>query len=80
MAGPKAPAGWYPDETDANLLRYWDGDTWTEHTAPASAPPAPVAHAEPASNARPDPYCKTSIADDALRCPSCSGELKYCPS
>lgn len=28
---PGVPAGWYPDGA---LQRYWDGSTWTEHTAP----------------------------------------------
>lgn len=31
---PSIPAGWYPDAADAVLLRYWDGEQWTEHTAP----------------------------------------------
>ncbi|THG30731.1 DUF2510 domain-containing protein [Naasia lichenicola] len=38
------PAGWYPDNTDTSLQRYWDGTAWTQHTAPA-APPAPPASA-----------------------------------
>jgi hypothetical protein len=29
-AGP--PSGWYDDQTDASLVRWWDGATWTEHT------------------------------------------------
>ncbi|MDR6906501.1 hypothetical protein J2X63_002187 [Agromyces sp. 3263] len=32
-AGPAGVAGWYDDETDAALLRYWDGRRWTPHTA-----------------------------------------------
>lgn len=29
-------AGWYPDpHGDPQLLRYWDGSQWTEHTSPA---------------------------------------------
>lgn len=31
-------AGWYDDPQDANLLRYWDGVTWTEHTSPRQKP------------------------------------------
>jgi hypothetical protein len=27
-------AGWYDHETDAALLRYWDGRKWSPHTAP----------------------------------------------
>lgn len=29
---PSAPAGWYPDGT--GIRRYWDGQGWTQHTAP----------------------------------------------
>ncbi|WP_162802137.1 RDD family protein [Ornithinimicrobium murale] len=31
-------AGWYDDPQDANLLRYWDGVMWTEHTSPRQKP------------------------------------------
>lgn len=31
------PAGWYPDPTGAGGQRYWDGNQWTGHAAPASA-------------------------------------------
>ncbi|WKG00802.1 DUF2510 domain-containing protein [Mycolicibacterium sp. HK-90] len=31
---PTAPAGWYPDLHDATLLRYFDGEIWTQQTAP----------------------------------------------
>lgn len=27
------PAGWYPDPSGADQLRYWSGSFWTEHTA-----------------------------------------------
>ena len=30
------PADWYPDPQDPSLQRYWDGNAWTEHTAPAA--------------------------------------------
>jgi len=37
-------AGWYPDPDGKPADRYWDGQSWTEQTRPASAPrPAPVA-------------------------------------
>ena len=28
-----AAAGWYPDPTGAAAQRYWDGSSWTDHTA-----------------------------------------------
>ena len=31
---PTVPAGWYPDPNGATIQRYWDGTTWTDHTAP----------------------------------------------
>ena len=34
------PAGWYRD--DGDVLRYWDGDAWADHSAPAAVEePAP---------------------------------------
>lgn len=42
-----APAGWYPDPTPPTAaagLRYWDGQAWTAHVAPASLPTAPPAY------------------------------------
>lgn len=32
---PTAPAGWFPDPSGNPLLRYWDGQRWTEHYAQA---------------------------------------------
>lgn len=29
-----APAGWYDDPMDQQLIRYFDGTRWTEHTGP----------------------------------------------
>ncbi len=36
---PIARPGWYRDPGDPRALRYWDGYRWTEHVAPAPAPP-----------------------------------------
>jgi uncharacterized protein YbjQ (UPF0145 family) len=47
-------AGWFPDPSAPNLLRYWDGSAWTAHTSPAQptdgspVPQAPSAVAESA--------------------------------
>ena len=44
--------GWYPHPHDPAMLRWWDGNAWTEHVQPRpdAAPPAPetVVHAAPA--------------------------------
>lgn len=37
----RLPAGWYPDPSGAEHRRWWDGTTWTQHTAPFQRP-APV--------------------------------------
>jgi hypothetical protein len=31
---PDAPAGWYPDPSQAETQRYWDGENWTDQRAP----------------------------------------------
>lgn len=43
------PPGWYDDHRDPNLIRYWDGASWSSHAAPKppawgqpSTPPAGV--------------------------------------
>jgi len=33
------PPGWYPDPGNANQSRWWDGQAWSSHTAPASYGP-----------------------------------------
>ncbi|MEV7477963.1 phospholipid scramblase-related protein [Streptomyces halstedii] len=43
------PAGWHPDPHGApQLLRYWDGSRWTEHTHPAQGQAAPAQGTAPA--------------------------------
>lgn len=32
------PAGWHPDPTNSENLRYWDGVAWTHHTHPGISP------------------------------------------
>ncbi|MGF1595634.1 MAG: DUF2510 domain-containing protein [Acidimicrobiales bacterium] len=41
MTNPDGPvAGWYPDPYDADQLRYFDGQNWTESVSPAGGGPA----------------------------------------
>ena len=35
------PSGWYDDPSNPDMLRYWDGVTWTNHTAPRKSPTLP---------------------------------------
>ena len=42
MAAGTIPAGWYRDNQDAALLRWWDGAQWTGYTQPAQTAPATV--------------------------------------
>lgn len=39
-----SPAGWYPDPADPSLLRYWDGEAWSPHVAPAFSESATSTH------------------------------------
>jgi len=32
------PCGWYADPSNTDMLRYWDGVSWTNHTAPKKSP------------------------------------------
>jgi uncharacterized RDD family membrane protein YckC len=40
------PPGWYPDPDAGGGQRWWDGQQWTEHSAPGAAP-APAQYAGP---------------------------------
>jgi hypothetical protein len=33
--------GWYPDPYDPQRVRWFDGQQWTQHSAPAQAAPSP---------------------------------------
>ena len=45
------PAGWHPDPHDPNIVRWWDGQQWTQHTQPKAG--APVAQPTPSAGATP---------------------------
>lgn len=32
------PPGWYPDPSDGEQVRWWDGTAWTDQAQPAGAP------------------------------------------
>ncbi len=57
------PAGWYDDPSNPDMLRYWDGVTWSSHTAPRKSPTASSSSGGPdyqgqrpsAPSARPQP-------------------------
>lgn len=51
---PPTAAGWYPDPDGIGVQRYWDGDSWTEHRAPADS----VAPAEPPADEQPTAVVK----------------------
>lgn len=34
-------AGWYPDQQNPALIRWYDGSQWTHHVQPAATPPPP---------------------------------------
>src|SRR4051812_36713097 len=44
---PVPPAGWYDDQNDNSIKRFWDGSEWTQHTAPANAAPGPLTQPQP---------------------------------
>lgn len=77
MGEPLPTSGWYEDPDDASKVRWWDGQTWTDHRTEAptstagqetSSPPATAAPAEPdtpASSA--DPQANQAPTESASR-------------
>lgn len=62
-AGAGNPAaGWYPDPQTQGQQRYWDGASWTEHTAPLSGQAVATAPAAPST------WLWQSIAATVLCC------------
>lgn len=48
MSAPLPPAGWYPDGSTPNVVRWFDGSRWTEHVTPVAPAAAPaVGYAAP---------------------------------
>lgn len=50
--GSLPPAGWYADPRDSRLVRYWDGQVWTAHTAPSPSLTEEIAVPEQPQRAR----------------------------
>jgi hypothetical protein len=56
--------GWYPDEQHTNLVRWWDGQSWTDHTQPTAVPqPA----ATPVADGRPQGAVHQQVRDAEMK-------------
>lgn len=63
MADAVAPAGWYQDPQIPSILRWWDGQVWTEHTTPVEAPAASTSTApQVPSQVEPSPVPSPVVA------------------
>lgn len=88
--GGMQPAGWHPDPTGRNELRYWDGAAWTNYastagqqrTDPVAGPPGSMA------TGAPTPATNVATATAAITpykvCPHCRAQSQTaaasCPS
>ena len=41
LGAPTREPGWFPDQVDSSLLRFWNGHAWTGDTARRKTSPAP---------------------------------------
>jgi Protein of unknown function (DUF2510) len=64
MSGPNsAAAGWYPDPSDTQRVRYWDGASWSGASHPASPSAATQAFRQSLASTRaPRPWWQTWFA------------------
>lgn len=63
------PAAWYPNPSDSSQIRYWDGNQWTDHVAPAVAA-APVPEPRPTdAGAAPSPDPAGGSSGESARPP-----------
>lgn len=69
---PERPAGWYPHDTMADTVRYWDGASWTGQVAPArgtgaaSVAAAPTGPESAATKPGPDPAAAKAVGIGCL--------------
>lgn len=60
---PTRPPAWFPDPMDDNLIRYWDGQRWTFHTAfRRNTPPGEIRRPEQVASTPPQPALREDIA------------------
>ncbi len=52
------PPGWHPDPSSSDLLRWWDGQQWTEYTQPNEASAAVMGAAIPSGAEPAKPWWK----------------------
>jgi hypothetical protein len=71
---PGTPPGWRSDPGGAPMLRWWDGNTWTEHVTATPNPSAPYAGGYGA----PSPTSAPSTSSDPFATPA-QYNLGYAP-
>lgn len=67
MANPQE--GWYPDPQSDTQVRWWDGESWTEHVEPYAEIPDEQAttQADPVWEETAEPVTAEPVVDDATR-------------